>query len=80
MDLGWGAVIQAVILAACTWYMRQGARADAAEVKRSTASQATGSEILERVKDIEAELALVKRIALKESQERVYRNQPKGNP
>lgn len=67
MELGWSAALQALILAGCTWYMRQGSRADAASVKRTAATQATSSEILKRVVEIETDLALVKQVTLKQA-------------
>jgi hypothetical protein len=61
MDLGWGTVIQAVILCVCTWYMRSGAAKDRDQVVRSTAAQSTSNDILTRVTRIETDLELVKK-------------------
>lgn len=61
MDLGWGTVVQAVILAFCTWYMRRGQKADSQAVIRSTAAQSTSNDILARVTRIETDLELVKK-------------------
>ena len=67
MDLDWGTAIQALILAACTWYMRRGSKADARKVAQSTASQTTSDEILARVVALEVDVSLVKRATLKET-------------
>jgi hypothetical protein len=66
-DIGWAAALQAVIIAISTWYVRRGAKQDAGWVARSTAAQSTSNEILERVKAVELDLALVKRATLKDS-------------
>ncbi len=67
MPFDWSSVLQAVILTFCTWYLRQGSRADAETAKRGVARQATVSDILTRVQAIEVDLALVKQAALKET-------------
>jgi hypothetical protein len=67
MDLGWAAVLQAVIISISTWYVRRGSRQDAVYVAKSTAAQSTSNDILERVKKLEDDLALVKRITLKDN-------------
>ncbi len=56
MDLGWGTVVQAVILAVCTWYVRRGSKADAATVVRGTAAQSTSNEIRDEVVKLKAQV------------------------
>ncbi len=67
MDFGWSAVLQAVILTFCTWYLRRGSRADVEVVTRRVARQSTSTDILTRVQAIEADLALVKAAALRDT-------------
>lgn len=67
MDLGWSPVLQALILAVCTWYMRNGSKRDAESLRRSSASQATAESILDRLMTVEIDLALVKQITLKQN-------------
>lgn len=68
MDLGWNTAIQAVIIAGCTWYMRRGSRRDSDQVVMRTAAQSTSNDILDRVKAVELDLALVKQATVKETQ------------
>lgn len=65
MELGWIAVIQGVIITGCTWYMRQGSKRDTETVVRSTAAQSTSDSILDRVRLIEIDVALIKRSTVK---------------
>ncbi len=76
MDLGWNSVLQAVILAACTWYIRNGNKHDSETVVRQTAAQSTSNEILERTKALEVEMAVVKRALAKEIKESIDHRGP----
>lgn len=67
MELGWAAVVQAVLVAVSTWYVRRGSHQDADRVKTAAADRAQAHEILTRVKALELDMALVKRAALKEN-------------
>lgn len=58
---GWAAVVQAVLLAVATWYVRRGSTEDASRVQRTAADKVQAQDILSRVKGLEADLALVKR-------------------
>jgi hypothetical protein len=40
MELGWNSVIQAVVLAVCTWYMRRGSVRDSQNLKSYASSHA----------------------------------------
>ncbi len=59
--MGWEAVLQAVLVAMATWYVRRGSTQDAKRVESVTASQATAHDILTRVKALESDIALLKR-------------------
>lgn len=68
MELGWQAVVQAVIVAACTWYIRRGNKRDSQDLKRvAQAESGTMREILDRLKAVELDLALIKRVTLKDN-------------
>lgn len=65
MELGWGNVVQAVLIAISTWYMRRGNKNDTSSVIRTTAAQRTSNEILERVQSLEAQVQLIRTIVSK---------------
>lgn len=67
MDLGWAAVIQAVLIALSTWYVRKGSQDDARRVAKLTAGQDTADDILTRVKTLEHDLSLVKRLMARDT-------------
>ncbi len=57
----WSAVIQSVVLAFCTWYVRRGSRKDKEAVIDCTSSEETSKEILKRLYWIESEFVVMKR-------------------
>lgn len=61
MTPDWSTVIQTVILAVSTWYLRKGSKKDTAvataAVVKSTASQSTSDEILTRVAKLEDDVS-----------------------
>jgi hypothetical protein len=67
MEMGWAAVVQALLVAFSTWYVRRGSTQDAKRVEQVTASQGTAHEILTRVKHLEEDMALVKRTVFKDN-------------
>lgn len=62
----WGTVIQTLIVAICTWYLRRGGKKDTAvataTVVKSTASQVTSDEILKRVAKLETDVSHLREI------------------
>lgn len=62
LDLGWNGAIQAVIVAGCTWYIRRGSKIDSISLK--AAGETTIREVLDRLKALEVDIALVKRTML----------------
>lgn len=64
MEPGWNTVVQAVIVSACSWYLRRGNKKDSKSIKDSS-NQAT-DKILERLGKLESDMALVKKAVLPE--------------
>jgi hypothetical protein len=55
MELGWVAVIQAIIMAVCTIIVRFGAKKDKAEVKADTSSPAQVSAVDQKLTALKAD-------------------------
>jgi hypothetical protein len=75
----WGSVAEALILAACTWYIRRGGKRDREDVKRTTAelTQSQSHEIIHRIETLEGDfrglrvdVELVKQMAIRDSNPR----------
>lgn len=70
MDLTWSAVIQSIILAICTWYVRRGSKKDSESVKRTTeihdkVSESKSNEINDRLKRLESDMEFIKHVLIK---------------
>jgi len=77
--LDWSAAIQAAIIALSAWYVRRGSKRDSKTLKvTSDAQLGATQQILDRLSDIEVDLALVKRTLFRESIVAKEPETPKG--
>jgi hypothetical protein len=60
MELGLSNVIQAVILAACTWYMRRGSVKDREDVKQHSSSPEDVQRVRQELAALRAEFEVLK--------------------
>jgi hypothetical protein len=68
VTLGWSSVIQAVIVASCSWYVRRGQKRDTAAIRTSSEAHLTVSEqILNRLSGLEVDMTMVKRCMFKDN-------------
>ena len=70
MDVTWSTVVQSVILAVCTWYVRRGSKKDAASIKRTAQDHdqvlvETSTAILDRLNKLELDMQLIKHTIFK---------------
>ncbi len=66
-NMGWGAVLQALVLAVCTWYMRHGSKRDASDVKEATASPSDVRRVENQVKLLREEFDILKAAYFKQN-------------
>ncbi len=77
---GWGTVIQALILAFCTWYMRQGSKKDSDKVSASTASPGDVKQVERKVESLRAEFDILKTAYFKQNPVKIdHRGPTKGD-
>jgi hypothetical protein len=61
MDVGgWSTVIQAVIIAACTWYMRRGSVKDRENVKLNTSTPSDVARVEKELKSLKSEFEILR--------------------
>lgn len=60
MELGWAAVVQAILIAASAWYVRRGSHQDADRLKDFAAPKGQTHEILHRIKSLEIDVLWIK--------------------
>ena len=63
MELGWSNVVQAVVLAACTLYMRRGSKSDADKVVLKTSSPEQVTRLQDDVTFLKGQVSILMKAA-----------------
>jgi hypothetical protein len=78
MDTGWGTAIQALIVAACTWYMRRGSVKDRENVKRNTSTPEDVAQVEAQLKKLRADFEILRDAYFKSNPVVDHRGPTKG--